>query len=103
MRIFHLVDRDAWAAAERAGEYRPASLEHEGYVHFSFAHQVRATWQRYYAEVPNLFVIEVTGLPVTVENGFPHVYQAIPISAVVGAYELKHPMFSAAGPEAEGR
>jgi uncharacterized protein (DUF952 family) len=98
MRIFHIVARDAWAAAEAVGTYQPESLPTEGFVHFSFAHQVRATWQNYYRAGPNLFVVEVAGLPVEIEGGFPHVYQAIPTSSAVGTYQLDDPIFTASDP-----
>lgn len=99
MTIFHIVDRDAWAAAVEHGAYLPASLDSEGFVHFSFADQVRATADRYYRDVPNLFVVEVdpAQLPdeVKVENGFPHVYGPIPTASAVATYELTQ--FSATG------
>jgi uncharacterized protein (DUF952 family) len=99
MKIFHIVDRDVWAAAAAAGEYRAPSLDAEGFVHFSFAGQVHATADRYYRSVPNLFVVEIdpAKLPheVKVENEFPHVYGPIPAAAAVRTYELDD--FSAAG------
>jgi uncharacterized protein (DUF952 family) len=99
--IFHIVDRDAWSAA--AGEYRPASFDDEGFVHFSFAEQVRATADRYYRDVPNLIVVEIDAacLAYKVENGFPHVYGAIPTSAAIRTYELSE--FSASGPASRDR
>ena len=97
--IFHIVDRDVWTAAVERGEYRPASLAAEGFVHFSFADQVRDTHDRYYHDVPNLFVVEVDparlATDVKIENEFPHVYGPIPSVAAVGIYELDE--FSAAG------
>jgi uncharacterized protein (DUF952 family) len=90
MRLFHIVDRHVWAAAVERGEYRPASLETEGFVHFSFAHQVHATADRYYRNVPNLFVVEIdpADVQVKVENGFPHVYGPIPTAAAVATHAL---------------
>ena len=92
MRIFHIVDRDTWAAAVEHGEYRPASLETEGFVHFSYEHQVSGTVDNYYRDVPNLFVVEIDPTRLTgeteVENGFPHVYGPIPTAAAVAMYEL---------------
>jgi uncharacterized protein (DUF952 family) len=102
MKIFHIVQRDVWASASAAGEYRPPSLDAEGFVHFSFAHQVRATWQHYYSDVPDLIVVEIefASSDVRVENGFPHVYGPIPTSALVAVHDLDDPLFSAAGPAA---
>ena len=92
MNIFHIVDRDVWAAAVERGEYRPASLDTEGFVHFSFADQVRATADSYYRGIPNLFVVAVDraalASDVKIENGFPHVYGAIPARAAFRTHEL---------------
>jgi uncharacterized protein (DUF952 family) len=97
--IFHIVDRDAWRAAAEEGEYRHASLDDEGFVHFSFVHQVRATADRYYRHVPDLIVVEVdpARLPheIKIENEFPHVYGPIPTSAAVRTYGVSE--FSADG------
>jgi uncharacterized protein (DUF952 family) len=93
--IFHIVARGAWSAA--GDQYRPASLDDEGFIHFSFAEQVRATVDRYYRNVPNLIVVEVdpARLAYKIENGFPHVYGPVPTSAAVRTYELSE--FSATG------
>ena len=44
--IFHIATRDAWDEAARAGSYRADTLETEGFIHCSEAHQV--------AEVANI-------------------------------------------------
>ena len=95
--LFHIVDRGTWALAESAGEYRPESLQSEGFVHFSYAAQVNDTAQRYYADAVNLCVVEIDPerleLPVVLEDGgagieFPHVYGPIPPSAAVAVHDL---------------
>ena len=95
--LFHIVDRGTWALAESAGEYRPESLQSEGFVHFSFADQVNDTALRHYADAVNLCVVEFDperiGLPVVVEAApdggeFPHVYGPIPPSAAVAVHDL---------------
>jgi uncharacterized protein (DUF952 family) len=111
--LFHIVDRDEWAAAEARGVYRPASLDTDGFVHFSFAHQVRATAALHYPDVPNLVVVEIDPTRVEAElrvedtygsgTEFPHVYGPIPTAAAVRTYELSDPTFSAAGPAATDR
>ena len=86
--LFHIVERGTWALAESAGEYRPESLQAEGFVHFSFAGQVAATANRYYLDADKL------GAPVVVEdsNGtgeeFPHLYAPVPASAAVAIHDL---------------
>ncbi|MEP6600057.1 MAG: DUF952 domain-containing protein [Actinomycetota bacterium] len=95
--IFHIVDRDVWRAAVVAGEYRPASLESEGFVHCSFAEQVPGTLARYYSGIANLLVVELDGARLTdvlrVEDttgrgeAFPHVYAPIPIDAAIAEHD----------------
>ncbi|MDT4936535.1 MAG: hypothetical protein QOG80_206 [Pseudonocardiales bacterium] len=97
-RIFHIVERGTWALADSAGEYRPESLQSEGFVHFSFADQVEATANLRYADAVNLCVIEIdperVGAPVVVEDSystgtaFPHVYAPIPTAAAVAIHDL---------------
>src|SRR5438445_13442264 len=96
--IFHIVERGTWALAQSAGEYRPESLQSEGFVHFSFEGQVAETANRHYADAVNLCVVEFDadrlGVPVLVEDsygageGFPHVYAPIPPSAAVAVHDL---------------
>ena len=96
--VFHIVERGTWALAESAGEYRPESLQAEGFVHFSRANQVAATANRYYLDAVNLCVVEFDpdklGAPVVLEAGagtgeeFPHVYAPIPASAAVAIHDL---------------
>lgn len=91
MRLFHIIAPEAWADAVAHGEYRPSSLESEGFVHFSFADQVAATANLRYREETDLIVVEVdpgaVGAEVRVEDSygsgteFPHVYGAIPTAA----------------------
>ena len=91
--LFHLVDGPTWRAAVVTGEYRPASLADEGFVHFSFADQVAQTARRHYPDVPELLSLEVDPelltAPVVVEDltgsgeAFPHVYGIVPVRAVV--------------------
>jgi uncharacterized protein (DUF952 family) len=99
--IHHLALRSDWDSARAAGEYRVSTLgvtlEQEGFIHTSFAHQVPATAERYYAHVTEPLVLLVIdearltalGVPWQVDvaprtgEGFPHVYAPIPVEAVV--------------------
>ena len=51
--IFHIAEADKWRAALAAGEYRwstlDRTLEEEGFIHASEAHQWEATLERFYA------------------------------------------------------
>lgn len=94
MRLFHLVAPSDWPAE---GEYAPPSLASEGFVHFSRADQVAGSANLHYADATELVVVEIEadGLPVRVENGFPHVYAPIPVDRAVAV----HPI----GRDADGR
>jgi uncharacterized protein (DUF952 family) len=96
--LYHLALVDDWEAAREAGAYRVStlgvSLEEEGFVHTSFAHQVAGVAEAGYAAVPGPLVLlhvdetrltspwrvdPVPGAP----EGFPHVYGPIDLDAVV--------------------
>jgi len=96
--IYHLALAADWARAVAAGEYRVStigvSLDTEGFIHASRAHQVAGVARRYYAAVSEplvLLAIDEDRLdsPVRVDaapgvpEGFPHVYGPIGVGAVV--------------------
>jgi uncharacterized protein (DUF952 family) len=87
--LFHITTRDAWERACAAGEYRPASLASEGFIHLSTAAQWPATRQRFYRDVPDLVLLHVApaGLEIRYERAdgddFPHLYGPLPIGAVI--------------------
>lgn len=99
--LFHILTRADWTKARAAGEYRPASLVAEGFVHLSFANQVHSSAARHFAGVADLCVLELDpgelarqGVQVRVEDShgtgtaFPHAYGAVPIGAVCAVREL---------------
>jgi glutathione S-transferase len=95
--IYHLALAADWAAAQEAGEYavstRGATVAEVGYVHASFAGQVAATYQRFYADAGDVVLLTIDEArlrsPVVVEQldgapePFPHVYGPIELGAVV--------------------
>jgi uncharacterized protein (DUF952 family) len=97
-RIFHIVAEPDWRAACELGSYAPASLELEGFVHFSYGHQVARTANARFRGQQDLLVVEVDprqlAQPVVDEDlygsneEFPHVYGAIPTSAAVAEHRL---------------
>ena len=97
--IVHICEASAWSAARTAGTYRAESLDSEGFIHFSSWSQLRDTAARYYAGVAGLVVLEVdpAGLDVRVENGFPHLYSELPVSAVAEVMPLEAALERAAG------
>jgi uncharacterized protein (DUF952 family)/heme-degrading monooxygenase HmoA len=96
-RVFHIALPDDWEAAQRAGEYttstRGRSLADEGFIHCSFADQVEAVANAYYADLDELVLLTIDPARLASElvveepfpgapQRFPHVYAPIPVAAV---------------------
>jgi uncharacterized protein (DUF952 family) len=96
--VVHITSGPAWAEARTAGTYRAESLAEEGFIHFSRWDQLAGTAARYYGGVSGLVVLVVDpkGLPFRVENGFPHLYEELPISAVTEVLPLERALERAA-------
>ncbi|QCH16331.1 DUF952 domain-containing protein [Synechococcus sp. CB0101] len=105
--LYHLTLRQEWNDARRDGVYcrstRGRSLEEVGFIHLSAAHQVEATAQRFYGDLPAGAVLLLTldpqrlsaaGLNVREEPApgtgelFPHLYGTLPLEAVLLAQPL---------------
>lgn len=89
--IFHWTPRSEWEAALASGEYpwsgRGMGYLAEGFVHFSFEHQLAATRDHFYADLApeDLTLLRLDPdphLPIVVENGFPHLFAELPVSRV---------------------
>jgi glutathione S-transferase len=98
--LFHLALQAAWDAAVQTGaDYRrstiDASLEEEGFIHCSFARQVQATADRFYAGRTDVVLLRIDRAALEVEvrvedlrgggQAFPHLYGPLPVAAVVRA------------------
>jgi len=95
--LYHLALAAEWDEAEAAGVYlrstRGQSLEQVGFIHASWAHQLAATYQRFYADAGavRLLTIDPDRLtaPLKLEpvppggERFPHLYGPLPIGAVL--------------------
>ena len=95
--IYHIIPQRAWAEALLAGSYRADSLASEGFIHFSWREQVLATAERFYAEVPDLWLLEVATKPLRAELPndeiapgifFPHLYGPLNLDAIVAAHRF---------------
>jgi len=84
---------DVWAAFDTE-LYRAASLDSEGFIHCSFAHQLDAVIARYYGGASEVVVLEIEteGLmsrvlnePSTGNEVYPHIYGPINRDAIVAA------------------
>lgn len=91
--IVHITTPDAWADAIATGAYTADSLATEGFIHCSEERQVAWALQKHFSGRTGLLLLHIdpTRLDAEVkyenlEGGtelFPHVYGAIPVSAVV--------------------
>jgi uncharacterized protein (DUF952 family) len=94
--LVHLCSNDEWRSAQAAGEHRPDSLEANGFVHLSTPEQVHLPANRLYAGRTDLVLLRIDPAlltaPVRWEPGvatdpdamlFPHLYEALPVNAVI--------------------
>jgi glutathione S-transferase len=94
MTIHHLALAADWRAAQHAGEYRISTLgrtlEQEGFIHCSHdLAQLRDVHNRYYRHVTEALLIldiDPAGLDVRTENGYPHLYEPLPLTAVTAVH-----------------
>ena len=104
--ILHITTQTDWNAARAAGSYRPASLEHEGFIHCSTEAQVIGSANRYFHGRTDLVLLcidaeRVAGAlryePPAVIGGvpdarsgerFPHLYGPLALDAVIRVLPL---------------
>ena len=102
--IFHITPERDWALAQKTGEYRLSTrgveLEVQGFIHCSDAHQVVRIANAVYGDFEGLLVvleIQMNRLDVEVryenlDGGtelFPHIYGALPVTAVSAVVTLR--------------
>ncbi|MBI3563986.1 MAG: DUF952 domain-containing protein [Elusimicrobia bacterium] len=93
MIVYKICDAARWADAERAGSYAGSDADlRDGFIHFSTAAQAPETAARHFAGVSGLMLAAVDGdalgaaLKWEPSRGgalFPHLYGALPTSAVL--------------------
>jgi uncharacterized protein (DUF952 family) len=98
-RIFHITSRSAWDEALARGEYAADSLPTEGFIHCSDAHQFLWVANQRFKGREDLVLLHIDPARLdaqlrheNLEGGreqFPHIYGAIPISAVVDVTPLR--------------
>lgn len=96
--LFHLTTDDAWRAAQPGGEYRPASLSREGFIHLSTEAQWPLTARRFFAGQQGLVLLVIDAAKLVNvrferadEDEFPHLYGPLPCTAVVEVRALPPP------------
>lgn len=89
--IYHWAPREVWREAVAAGHYpwsaRGRGYIEEGFVHFSFADQLAATREKFYADLSTSELVllrldPAPMAPVVVENGYPHLFAPFPLNEV---------------------
>ncbi len=99
--LYHIAHEPEWGDRRKAActEYYPDSATEEGFIHCCFWNQLRGVAERYFRDRTDVVVAEIDadrlGSPVRLESApgatesYPHVYGAIPRSAVTGELELR--------------
>ncbi|HWS08839.1 MAG TPA: DUF952 domain-containing protein [Xanthobacteraceae bacterium] len=96
--IYKICEQTAWHAAEAAGGFSGSDVDQrDGFIHFSTAAQVAGTAAKHFAGQHGLVLVAVDGdalgpaLKWERSRGndlFPHLYAALPLSAVRWAQPL---------------
>jgi uncharacterized protein (DUF952 family) len=94
--LFHLVPADEWARAVESGSLtsstRGRTLEQEGFIHCSLAHQVEMVANLVYLGVDGLLLLTIDSDrlqaplrfdPAACGEEFPHIYGPLNVDAVV--------------------
>ena len=105
--IFHIASRDAWNAAQKAGQYTAPSLTSDGFIHCSTRAQVLPVAEKFYKGQAGLILLAIDptrlssglkweapfdGAPpsgVSASETFPHIYGPINLDAVVQVLDLE--------------
>lgn len=92
MKIYKILSRAEWAAAEAAGRFEGSAVDRaDGFIHFSTAAQARETARRHFAGQADLVVLEVDSAalgealrwePSRGGDLFPHLYGHLDAAAV---------------------
>ena len=94
--IYKICSANIWQQAETAGFFAGAEIDlADGYIHFSSAAQVAETARLHFASQSDLVLVEVdsTAVEIVWEQSrggqlFPHLYNPLPLSAVVSTWPL---------------
>jgi uncharacterized protein (DUF952 family) len=94
--ILHICTRDEWATAQAAGVYTADSLASQGFIHCSTEEQVHVPATALFRGRQDMLLLEIDEaalqVPIVWEQGdpphpdgwrFPHLYAALPVTAVV--------------------
>ena len=98
-KIYRIADPGALAIAAQTGAYEGEDHDKaDGFIHASSLDQLADTLQLYYSDAPKLAVAEIEAAELgealkweTSRNGdlFPHIYGALPFTAVCAIHLLQ--------------
>jgi uncharacterized protein (DUF952 family) len=98
-KIFHLITERDWELAQESGQWRPESLDKEGFIHCSVdEEQAMRVVARLYSERADLLALEVDTeklhYPVISEPSrsgeiYPHIYGPLELSAIINILRVK--------------
>ena len=92
MKIFHIVTLEVWENFKDKDTYEAESLRTEGFIHCSFAWQLKPVLQRYYSDAERVLILEIETEkltskfieePSTNNEIYPHIYGAINREAII--------------------
>lgn len=96
--IYKICPAASWRKAEIEGEFCGSGIDHiDGYIHFSTGAQVAETAARHFADSDDLILIAVDAErlgealkwePARSGDFFPHLYEPLPLVAVLWATPL---------------
>ncbi len=96
--IYKICERAQWLAAEAAGEFRGSAVdERDGFIHFSTVSQLAETAAKHFARQSDLVLLAIDARvlggklrwePSRGGDLFPHLYAALPLTAVRWALPL---------------
>lgn len=100
--VLHIAHRDMWEAAAPGGQYRPLSLDSDGFIHCSTVQQTVATANQFFTAQQGLVLLCIDTAKLTAEvryeapacggdqraELFPHIYGPLNVGAVVQVVEF---------------
>jgi glutathione S-transferase len=101
--FYHIAKKNDWVEASRNGSYSVSTLgktlNEVGFIHFSFAHQVKMVADFIYKDTPYLILLKINPSKLKPEvkieavdgtdEKFPHLFGPLNVDAVESVQELK--------------
>jgi uncharacterized protein (DUF952 family) len=97
--IYHITKQSAWQDALQKGQYAPASLQEEGFIHCSSARQVVPVANAFFSNQTGLVLLEIDPTRLVHElkwqpginkpaEKFPHLFGSLNLEAVKRVVEF---------------